>query len=59
MNATVVFTEEGENQLLDIIDHISAGSEDVVVRVRQSIHDAASRIAGILEIGHTCEDLRL
>ena len=33
MSATFVFTEEAENQLLDIIDHISAESEDAAVRV--------------------------
>ena len=57
MSATFVFTEEAENQLLDIIDHISAESEDAAVRVRQAIHDAASRLAGMPEMGHTREDL--
>ena len=33
MSAPFVFTEEAENQLLDIIDHISAESEDAAVRV--------------------------
>ena len=31
MSATFVFTEEAENQLLDIIDFISAESEDAAV----------------------------
>ena len=57
MSATFVFTEEAENQLLDIIDHISAESEEAAVRVRQAIHDAASRLAGTPEMGHTRGDL--
>lgn len=57
MSAPFVFTEEAGNQLLDIIDHISAESEDAAVRVRQAIHDAASRLAGMPEMGHTRKDL--
>ncbi len=57
MSATFVFTEEAANQLLDIIDHISGESEDAAVRVRQAIHDAASRLAGMPEMGHAREDL--
>ncbi len=45
MSAAFVFTEEAENQFFDIIDHISAESEDAAVRVRHAIHDAASRLA--------------
>lgn len=40
MSAAFVFTEEAENQLLDIVDHISAESEDAAARIRQAIHDA-------------------
>jgi plasmid stabilization system protein ParE len=57
MSATFVFTAEAENQLLDIIDHISAENEDAAVRVRQAMFDAASRLAGMPEMGHTRDDL--
>jgi plasmid stabilization system protein ParE len=57
MSAPFVFTEEAEHQFLDIIDDIAAESEDAAVRVRQALHDAASRLAEMPEIGHTREDL--
>ena len=57
MNATFVFTEEAEHQLLEIIDHISADSEDAAVRVRQAIHDAVTRLAGMPQMGHASTPL--
>ena len=57
MATRFIFTEEAEQQLLDILDYLATDSDEAAVRVRDAIYDAVRKIAGRPGIGHTREDL--